>query len=293
MILRSLELRHFGKFPEKTVELRRGMNLIIGPNEAGKSTLIEAIPAVLFGVRGKERFRTWGRQGSCEAALVLEGQDRTVRIERDMLSDQVRLTERDDLYHVLYQFEGKASPQGRSSERSEYLEQLTRLFGVADEDIFRASLFFGQGSLEISGQAGMAAKIKTLLSGFVEVDYDRVLQSLQEDYFAITRQNPWGKDKTRDRELDEIRHRLEQLEARWLAEQDSLRELESLRQELTALTHGIENDRSDYEKGERYLAWARRQWEFEDKAHQLRRDLQGLDQLEGKKPVLLSRRDAL
>lgn len=293
MILRSLELRHFGKFPEKTVEFRRGMNLITGPNEAGKSTLIEAIPAVLFGVRGKERFRTWGRQGSCEAALVLEGQDRTVRIERDILADQVRLTERDDLYHVLYQFEGKASPQGRSSERSEYLEQLTRLFGVADEDIFRASLFFGQGSLEVSGQAGMAAKIKTLLSGFVEVDYDRVLQSLQEDYFAITRQNPWGKDKTRDRELDEIRRRLEQLEGRWFAEQDSLRELEILRQELTSLTHGIESDRSDYEKGERYLAWVRRQWELEDKAHQLRRDLQRLDQQDGKKARLLSRCDEL
>ncbi|MDO3376604.1 ATP-binding protein [Geoalkalibacter halelectricus] len=290
MILRSLELRHFGKFGERNFEFRRGMNLIIGPNEAGKSTLVEAIPAVLFGVRGKERFRPWGRQGSCEAALVLEGRERTVRIERDILSDRVELVERDDLYHNLYQFEGKVSPQGRSSERGEYLEQLTRLFGVADEDIFRASLYFGQGSLEISGQGGMAAKIKTLLSGFVEVDYDRVLHTLQEDYFAVTRQNPWGKDKTRDRELDEVRKRLEQLESRWFAEQGSLKELEDLRAELAELTRFIEAGRSDYDKGERYLAWVRRQWELEDKATQLRRDLQRLDQQGDKVSVLQQRR---
>ena len=64
MILRSLELKHFGKFAERSFEFRRGLNLVVGPNEAGKSTLIETVPAVLFGVRNKERFKPWGRQGS-------------------------------------------------------------------------------------------------------------------------------------------------------------------------------------------------------------------------------------
>lgn len=293
MILRSLELRHFGKFAERTFEFRPGMNLVVGPNEAGKSTLIEAIPAVLFGARNKERFRPWGRQGSCDAALVLEGKGRTLRIERDMLSDQVVLTERDDHYHRLYQFEGKVSPQGRSSERGEYLEQLSRLLGVADEEIFRASLFFGQGSLEVSGQGGMAAKIKTLLSGFVEVDYDRVLHSLQEDYFAISRQNPWGKDKTRERELDEVRKRLEQLETRWFAEQGSLKDLENLRLELAELNRALESGRVDHEKGERYLAWVRKYYEQEEKAALLRRELQRLEQQGDKVADLQDRRQGI
>jgi uncharacterized protein YhaN len=272
MILRSLELKHFGKFAEKTFEFCRGMNLVTGPNEAGKSTLMEAIPAVLFGMRNKERFKPWGRNGSCAAALVLEGCNRSVRIERDILSDQVRLTEYDDLYHELYQFEGKVAPNGRSSERGEYYEQLTRLFGLAEEDIFRASLFFGQGYLDVPGKTAMTAKIKGLLSGFVEVDYDKVLESLNEDLFAITRANPWGKDKTKDRELEEVSKKIGALETRWFEARELLRELETLRAEMAELDQSIRIDRDEHGKGERYLAWARKQWRLEEKETGLRKD---------------------
>lgn len=293
MILRSLELRHFGKFGERTFEFRRGMNLVVGPNEAGKSTLMEAIPAVLFGVRNKERFRPWGRQGSCQAALVLEESKRSLRIERDLLTDRVLLVERNDLYEVEYSFEGKVSPQGRSSERAEYLQQLVRLFGVADEDIFRASLFFGQGSLEISGDSGMAGKIKTLLSGFVEVDYDKVLGSLSEDYFSITRHNPWGKDKTRERDLDEINKRLQVVEERWRAAQEGLKELQALRQRSQALNQEIERDREQFSRGERYLAWVRRQWQYLEREQALQKDLSRLHRQQQRIEQLLQLRNDL
>ena len=293
MILRSLELKHFGKFGERAFEFRRGLNLVIGPNEAGKSTLMEAIAAVLFGVRNKERFKPWGRQGSCEAALCLESRQGTLRIERDILTDRVVLTERDDLYQVLYRFEGKASPQGRSAERSEYLEQLVRLLGLADEDVFRASVFFGQGSLEFSSQGGLAAKIKTFLSGFVEVDYDKVLSSLQNDYFAITRHSPWGKDKTRERELDEVRRRIDDLQSRWLLTRDGLKELEGLQREVTDLQTEIEADRDEYAKGERYLSWVRKQWHLEEKEGSLRRDFDRVSRQAGKIAELEARRQGI
>lgn len=271
MILRSLELKHFGRFAEANFEFRRGLNLVVGPNESGKSTLMEAIPAVLFGVRDKERFRPWGRQGSCEAALTLEGADLTVRVMRDILSDQTSLEERDDLYQPLYHFEGKVAPQGRSSERAEYLQELQRLFGLSEEDVFRASLFFGQGSLEIGGN-GLAAKIKGLLSGFAEVDYDKVLASLSDDYFAVTRENPWGKDKTRERELDEVRRRIGEIEQSWYAAQTSIRELEETRKQIAELESSLAFDRQEHAKGEKYLAWVRRQWQLEEKEQSLRKN---------------------
>jgi DNA repair exonuclease SbcCD ATPase subunit len=293
MILRRLELKHFGKFGERTFEFRQGMNLVVGPNEAGKSTLMEAIPAVLFGLRKKDRFKPWGRQGNSEAVLNLEDRGHTIRIERDILSDRVCLAEGDDLHHVLYSFEGKVSPQGRSSERVEYLEQLIRLFGIADEDVFRASLFFGQSSLEIFGKGGLSTKIKTLLSGFGEVDYDRVLDSLCDDYFAITRQNPWGKDKTRDRELEEVCKRIEVLEKRWFEARKALQELEGLRKDIHRVKESIETDSSEYAKGERYLTWIRKQYRLEEKEEILRRDFSRVNGQAEKVSELEQRRKTL
>jgi DNA repair exonuclease SbcCD ATPase subunit len=293
MILRSLELKHFGKFAERTFEFRRGLNLVVGPNESGKSTLMEAVPAVLFGARDKERFRPWGRQGNSQAALALENGSRTLRIERNVLTDQVSLVERDDLYQVLYQFEGKVAPLGRSSERAEYLAQLDRLLTVSEEDIFRASLFVGQGALELADRGGLASRLKTLLSGFAEVDYDKVLASLTEDYFQITRRNPWGKDKTRDRELDEVASRIAQLQQRWFAAQEGLKELEGLGRAIRELQAAIETDREEHAKGERYLDWVRKQWQFEEKEGSLRRDFARLDRESGKVGELEQKRAEL
>ena len=39
MIIKDLELTHFGKFHNKTVALKPGVNIIYGRNEAGKSTV--------------------------------------------------------------------------------------------------------------------------------------------------------------------------------------------------------------------------------------------------------------
>ena len=78
MILRSIEMESFGKFHNQTIEFRRGMNLVIGPNETGKSTIAEAVPAVLFGTDRLERYKPWGRN-ACSASLfsrVAEGRYR-------------------------------------------------------------------------------------------------------------------------------------------------------------------------------------------------------------------------
>lgn len=56
MIIRELRLKNFGKFHNKTIELKEGINLIYGPNEAGKSTIHSFICGMLFGIekaRGK------------------------------------------------------------------------------------------------------------------------------------------------------------------------------------------------------------------------------------------------
>ena len=44
-----LELVGFGKFRERTIDLTSGLNLIEGPNEAGKSTIQSFITGMFYG----------------------------------------------------------------------------------------------------------------------------------------------------------------------------------------------------------------------------------------------------
>ncbi|NBX65252.1 MAG: DUF2813 domain-containing protein, partial [Bacteroidetes bacterium] len=48
MILKHIELCPFAGIQQRTVAFQSGMNVIIGENEAGKSTLVNAIKAALF-----------------------------------------------------------------------------------------------------------------------------------------------------------------------------------------------------------------------------------------------------
>ncbi len=48
MILRRLRVHPFGRFEDREIAFAPGLTVILGPNEAGKSTLLEAVKAALF-----------------------------------------------------------------------------------------------------------------------------------------------------------------------------------------------------------------------------------------------------
>ena len=64
MKLRKLSVNQFKRFtePTKLGELGNGLNLVVGPNELGKSTLLDALRAVLF-----ERYSSRARPIVCTA----------------------------------------------------------------------------------------------------------------------------------------------------------------------------------------------------------------------------------
>src|ERR1700738_800612 len=61
MRLVSLRVDGFGRIVDRTFGFEPGLNVVVGPNEAGKSTLAAAIVGSLCGVqRGeKDRWRPW------------------------------------------------------------------------------------------------------------------------------------------------------------------------------------------------------------------------------------------
>ncbi|MEN8686420.1 MAG: AAA family ATPase [Desulfuromonadales bacterium] len=252
MILRSIEMENFGRFQGQTIEFRRGMNLVIGPNEAGKSTIAEAVPAVLFGTDRLEQYKPWGRN-ACSASLFFEGGGRTIQIKRNLITDQVELVERDDLYQPLSQFSGKAPLRGRSSSCREYRQLLESLLGVTDEKLFRATYYFGHQPQDWSGDE-LAQNLRTLVSGTAEADYANILDRLLDEHFALTRSNPWGRDKQRDREYEDVCCKLEKLGpvdvVPVFVEIDDSTDIAA---QLEALSAELADDRIEYEKGLRYV----------------------------------------
>lgn len=57
MIINTLRLKNFRNFSEYTVEFKPGFNIIIGPNAAGKTNILEAISVVSYGfsLRAKDQ----------------------------------------------------------------------------------------------------------------------------------------------------------------------------------------------------------------------------------------------
>ncbi len=258
MILRSIEMENFGRFRGQTVEFRRGLNLVIGPNEAGKSTIAEAVPAVLFGTDRLERFKPWGRN-ACSATLFFEGGGRTIQVKRNLVTDDVELVERDDLYQPLSHFSGKVPLRGRSSSCREYRELLESLIGISDEKLFRATYFFGHRPQEWSDDE-LAQKLRTLVSGTAEVDYADILDSLLDEHFNLTRSNPWGRDKQRDREYEDICRELGNLgpvdTVPVFVELDDATEIAG---QIETLSAELVSDRLEHEKGLRYVEHVRSQ----------------------------------
>ena len=68
MKIKNLKINGFGKIKDKEISLTEGINVIYGENEAGKSSMLKFITAMLYGAsknkNGREisdfdRFKPW------------------------------------------------------------------------------------------------------------------------------------------------------------------------------------------------------------------------------------------
>ena len=94
MLLKKLKLNYFGRFNNKEIELKPGINLICGDNEAGKSTLHTFIKGMFFGIerlRGRgaaskedlyTRYLPWEYPGAFGGSMDIEVNGKDYRIQR-------------------------------------------------------------------------------------------------------------------------------------------------------------------------------------------------------------------
>ncbi len=99
MRLRSLSIGGFGRMTQRQFTFHDGLNVIYGPNEAGKSTIARAIVASLYGLsRGqKDQWRPWSGDTYATTLTYELGNGRWFEIQRDYDRDAkgVRVFDRD------------------------------------------------------------------------------------------------------------------------------------------------------------------------------------------------------
>lgn len=93
MEFRELKITDFGKFHQKNISLKEGINLIYGENEAGKSTLHGFLRGMLFGIdklRGRAskediytRFQPWENPSLYRGSLDFSVEEKNYRIIRN------------------------------------------------------------------------------------------------------------------------------------------------------------------------------------------------------------------
>jgi DNA repair exonuclease SbcCD ATPase subunit len=122
--LRSLRVGGFGRLADAEFEFAPGLNVVVGPNEAGKSTLGAAIVASLYGLqRGeKDRWRPW--TGAAFATTLryetADGRGWEVRREYDKDAKGVRVYDADGNDAAARVGNGKSLIPGESHLRISY-----------------------------------------------------------------------------------------------------------------------------------------------------------------------------
>ncbi len=241
MNISRLHVRGFGKIKDFDMSLSKGLNVIYGPNESGKSTLMAFIKAMLYGLKGgragkdgraadNKRYLPWDNNVYGGYMNFELDNGSSYRIDRSFDTGVVRLYDStfNDITHVY--------AEGR--DKSGIAENL---MGI-NESLFEKTVYIQQLGTRLDGSASkdLIERISNIRqSGWEDISCNRASTALKD---ALKQQVGTGRSYTRP--LDIINNRLEELYAVKNNIQENLKNLwdmkrkqEELDTEIELLTH--------------------------------------------------------
>ncbi|MCS7236433.1 MAG: AAA family ATPase [Armatimonadota bacterium] len=260
MRLVELRLRNFRQHRQASFQFAPGFNAVVGPNEAGKSALRDALRVALFGNpattsdRLAEGLRPWGGDGAPVVELVFDVPQGRFELVKDFGAGRVWLR-----------------GQGRTWDRPREVQQaLGRALGFQSEKAFLATAHVRQAELDRIDERDVAVHLGRIVAGADE-DASRALQALHRALQELERglvrpaSNPGRLVRVQQR-VQELQDRAEELRRALVAARDVAREAADLRRELEE----VEADLADRTE---LLELNRRIQQVRDQADRLRREV--------------------
>lgn len=216
MNISRIHIRGFGKLEDFDISLSKGLNIIYGPNESGKSTLMAFIKAVLYGLKGgrttdNKRYLPWSKAVYGGYMNFELDNGNTCRIDRAFDSGIVKLY--DGAFNdITGLFAGGRDKSGIAES----------LIGI-NESLFEKTVYVRQLGTRLDAPASkdLLERISNIRqSGFEDISYNRAAAALKN---ALKEQV--GTDRSYTRPLDIINQRLEEL---YTAKKNLLENLKNL-----------------------------------------------------------------
>ena len=255
MKLRKLSVNQLKRFtvPTQLGELSDGLNLVVGPNELGKSTLLDALRAVLF-----------ERHGSRAQPIVALQNDRSgaapvVELVFEVSGAEYTLTKR----FVRSPFARLQCPDGTLLEADAAENELRNLLGFAEAGNRGATSetlgmwgvlwvlqgqSFGRPDLPASALAslseGLESEVGTVLGGRRGREMPQVIQQQQAELVTEVRRQPRGAYKDALDNVSELEQRLSAQQQQKSEMSDTLEQLAATTERLARLDDGSQ-DRID------------------------------------------------
>ena len=246
MRFKRLKLRKYGQF-DAEVEIEfsdSGIDVITGANETGKSTIMDGILTVLFGLSKtseKEMRVPWSKGESGTGSLEIE-QNGSYSIQREIESQFTIMTKNSEEL-PLELFKGDAKPGG-TKESSQYFKKLNETFSLTSREILESLTFINQNAVATK----IDGKIREVISGIGSGDFLKANKKLKKEAESLTRDVDWmnkrkeGRLEILDSRLDDIR---EELDAALTAREtggDKEEELKELKSKSSKLEQNLKKE---------------------------------------------------
>jgi DNA repair exonuclease SbcCD ATPase subunit len=214
MKITQLRLRRFKKFSDWQTGFAPGLTVVRGPNEAGKTTVMDAVFEGLFGSSGHSdalgRMRSWGEQRLGEITVELQVNGSRYLLRKDLEAGTILLQSEDG--------------RDRLETHRDVQRRLLEWIGLVSEGAYRATAFVAQADIARVSEDRriLSTHLSRILSGAGVESVQQALQWLNEKRARLAGDLQGGKPTTdkinelraqqtalRQREERAQRHRVE------------------------------------------------------------------------------------